>query len=56
MHFHWKLNYAWQGSWSKKKRGREMDGEGKRRGEDPPTLRDGGRWRGGEVGRAKEIK
>lgn len=25
-----------------KKRGKEMDGEGKRRGEDPPTLRDGG--------------
>ena len=28
---HLKVNYAWQGSWSKK-RGREMDGEGKRSG------------------------
>lgn len=33
-------------------RGREMDRDGKRRGEDLPTQRDGGRWRGGGVGRA----
>ena len=30
-----------------KKRGKEMDGEGKRRGEDPPTLRNEGRSEGG---------
>lgn len=54
-HFHLKLNYAWQGSWSKREEERWMERE---RGEERTHLRRGmgGRWRGGGVGRAKEIK
>lgn len=39
-----------------KKRGKEMDGEGKRRGEDPPTLRDGGQVERRGSGKGKGDK